>query len=118
MSLENSVREAMSEPWDLEGVLRNELIQLWDDLDTARRNAINGVWSIQCDNIVYRITLLTHNGGGVVEWGEVSVDLLIDGTYQRVYDAMNPWLETPQVDMDRVYETYKAIYGYDYEEQA
>lgn len=46
-------------PDTLEAAAREELACLWGDLGEARRNAINGVWSIACDGIAERIVALT-----------------------------------------------------------
>lgn len=76
-----------------------ELANLWDDLNDARQRAINGVWSIQCDHIVGRIARLTLHTRRPTEWGDIQVDLLLDGTYEALHEAIG--MPTPLSDEDR-----------------
>lgn len=82
----------VSPVWDndeadnLEDVVRFELACLWDDLDKARRAALRGAWSIGCETATGRIVMLSRFVGAC-PWVHVQVDLLLDGTYQKVYDG-------------------------------
>jgi hypothetical protein len=70
----------------------------WDGLEEARRNAINGRWSIACDGMVARIVGLSRLVGPL-RWEEVSVGLILDGVYERIHEAMG--MPTPLSDDDR-----------------
>lgn len=75
------------------------LLQLaWDDLFSARREALNGSWSIGCDGQVCRIIGLTRLVGPL-SWEHVAVDLILDGIYERVHEAVGT--PTPLSDEDR-----------------
>ena len=81
-----------------QSALRWLLVLAWSDLQEARRNAINGKWSIACDGHAARIVGITKLVGAL-SWEEVSVDLILDGVYERIHEAMgNP---TPLSDDDR-----------------
>lgn len=66
-----------------EAIVR-ELKCLWHDLYEAKRHAANGQWSIGCDGAAERIRLLTRLVGPT-GWEKVQIDLLIDGTYDRLH---------------------------------
>lgn len=70
-----------------ESALRWLLRLAWSDLQAARRLAINGRWSINCEHIVSRIAGLTRLVGPI-DWGEVPVDLILDGWYERIHAAV------------------------------
>ncbi len=72
-------------PDDVAAAARIELVNLWSDLAHARQFASNGVWSVQCDNLAYRIVMLSRVVGAC-PWGDVDVDVLLDGLYVRVHD--------------------------------
>jgi hypothetical protein len=81
-----------------ESALRWLLQSAWYDLQQARESAINGKWSIACDGQVSRIVGLTQLVGPQ-SWEPVPVDLILDGVYERIHEAMgNP---TPLSDDDR-----------------
>jgi hypothetical protein len=86
-------------PDSLEEAAREELVCLWGDLAEARRSAMNGVWSIACDGIVERVVALSRHVGAV-PWGEVDVDLISVGLYERIHAEAG--LEHPPVDWDAV----------------
>jgi len=94
------------EPGTLEEAARSELVSLWGDLELAVRSAINGTWSIRCDNIAYRIVTLSRFVG-VTSWEEVSVALLEHGEYERVLREAG--LEYPPIDWPRVAEVRRRI---------
>lgn len=71
----------------------------WDDLLKARRDAINGDWSIQCDSVVHRIAWLTKHTKKPTPWGDIQVELLLDGTYEAIHEAIG--MPTPLSDEDR-----------------
>lgn len=75
------------------------LLQLaWSDLQDARLNAINGRWSMACSGQVARIVGLTRLVGPL-SWEHVSVDLILDGVYERIHEAIRT--PTPLSDDDR-----------------
>jgi hypothetical protein len=74
------------------------LLQLaWGDLQSARREAIDGRWSVRCDGQVCRIIGLTRLIGPL-SWEHVSVDLTLDGVYERIHEAIG--VPTPLSDDD------------------
>lgn len=94
------------EPQTLEDAARQELAMLWSDLTNARRSALNGVWSIRCENVAYRIVMLSRFVGPT-SWQDVDVDLLLDGVYAKVYDEAG--IDYPPIDWDRVREVKDRI---------
>lgn len=75
------------------------LLQLaWSDLREARGQARNGRWSMACDDQVDRIIGLTRLVGPL-SWEHVSVDLILDGVYERIHEAIGT--PTPLSDDDR-----------------
>lgn len=85
---------------------RFELECLWSDLETARTNAIQpGTWTIQCENLEYRIKKLTKLVGPT-PWEKIQVTLLELGIYQRIHGELG--IDAP-VDMDQVAETRAYI---------
>lgn len=70
----------------------------WSDLQSARHNALNGRWSINCDGQVTRIIGLTRLVGPL-SWEHVDVNLILDGVYERIHDAIG--VPTPLSDDDR-----------------
>lgn len=59
----------------------------WSDLEQARHYALNGRWSMACDGHVTRIIGLTRLVGPL-SWEHVSVDLILDGIYERIHEAI------------------------------
>lgn len=74
----------MSELETLRAALREELSYLWTDLQTARRDAYKGGWSMQCDWLVERIKTITPLVGPT-PWTELDIELIEDGVYQRIH---------------------------------
>jgi hypothetical protein len=87
----------------LEAVAREELACLWGDLETARQSAINGTWSIQCDNLTERIKDLTAVIGPT-PWDEIQIPLLELGIYQRIHAELGTDSPKVQPDMEKVAE--------------
>ncbi len=81
-----------------ESALRWLLELAWSDLEYARHQALNRRWSINCDGQVTRIIGLTRLVGPL-PWEHVSVDLILDGVYERIHDAIGT--PTPLSDDDR-----------------
>ncbi|MCV7174773.1 hypothetical protein [Mycolicibacterium sphagni] len=78
--------------------IRDELIQLWSDLDTAQRNAINGDWSIQCDGIGQRIKEASELVGPV-DYADIGMTHLITGWFaamNRRIGIVDPKLPTDE----------------------
>ena len=87
-----------TEPESLHVVARQELVCLWDDLQEARSSALNGEWSMQCDQLVWRIEALTKLLGPT-PWDAIPMPLLEDGIYQRIHADMGVNVD---VDMAQV----------------
>lgn len=83
----------------LEDAVRAELVYLWSDLDTAVRFAHRGCWSGACENVAYRIGMLSRLVGAT-SWREVQVPLVRSGVYERVH--RDAGLESPPIDWDAV----------------
>jgi hypothetical protein len=81
-----------------DSALRWLLVLAWSDLEQARGEAANGRWSMACDGQVSRIVGLTRLVGPL-PWQEVSVGLLLDGTYEQIHEAIG--VPTPLSDDDR-----------------
>lgn len=81
-----------------EAAMRWLLRLAWDDLQSARQAAVNGRWSMQCDGQVSRIVGLTRIVGPA-GWETVSVDLILDGVYERIHEGVG--MPTPLSDDDR-----------------
>lgn len=85
--------------------LRDELIQLWGDMFWARAEAYRE-WSMRCENLAERIVTISRIVGPA-PWEHISVDLLRDGTYERVHHEGNiPHLP---IDWERVAEVEGSI---------
>lgn len=74
----------MSELETLRSTLRDELSYLWTDLQTARRAAYRGGWSMHCEWIAERIKTITPLVGPT-PWTELDIELIEDGVYQRIH---------------------------------
>jgi hypothetical protein len=75
-------------------VVAAELRCLWQDLAGARGQALDGRWSIQCDDLTTRIVDLSRLAGAT-PWDEVPFDLVADGTYQGILTAAGISIEMP-----------------------
>ena len=82
----------MSELETLRTTLAEELSYLWTDLQAARRSAINGNWSMQCDWVEERIKTITPLVGPT-SWTELDIQLIEDGVYQRIHQELG--IEAP-----------------------
>lgn len=102
---EDSTPEDEFDARTLEDAARWELELLWDELCRARRDAINGVWSMHCDTLAARIRMFTRLVGPT-PWEKIQFPLLEDGTYQRIHAEMGVPAE---VDMERVAATRRSI---------
>jgi hypothetical protein len=90
---------------ELEDAAREELADLWADLDREIRYAYTGDWSIGCENIKERIHRLTRLVGPT-PWEQVQISLLERGVYQRINAEVGYEVE---VDMQRVAEVRAVI---------
>ena len=89
----------------LEAAVREELANLWFDLDAARRSAVNGEWSMQCDYLEQRIKKLTLLVGAT-PWEEIQLPLLEHGIYQRIHADLD--IEVSP-DMGKVAQVRESI---------
>ncbi len=80
--------------------------QLWDDLAGAVASAHRGCWSMQCENLEWRITNLAQIVGAT-GWSKVQVSLLRSGVYERILKAAGVTFEP--IDWDAVARTEAAI---------
>lgn len=96
--IDAAARELHEEYATPDSALRWLLTLAWDELSKARRSAINGHWSMQCESVVGKIAGLTRLVGPQ-EWGSVQVDLILNGWYERINAAAGH--PTPLTDDDR-----------------
>lgn len=96
--IDAAARQVHEEYATPDSALRWLLSLAWGQLLEAKRGAINGRWSIQCENVVDRIAGLTRLVGPQ-EWESVPVDLILNGWYERVNAAAGH--PTPLTDDDR-----------------
>lgn len=97
------IDEAAAEPVGDEyatpdAALRWTLQLAWSDLGQARSRALNGRWSIECENVVHQIVGLTSLVGPL-DWGHVAADLILDGWFERIHAAAGH--PTPLTEADR-----------------
>lgn len=81
-----------------DSALRWSLQLAWDGLQKARREALNGRWSIGCGDRVAQIVGLTRLVGPL-SWEHVQVELIRDGVYERIHEAIGT--PTPLSEADR-----------------
>jgi hypothetical protein len=93
-------------PADLATAVRDELVHLWYDLHQARRYANRGRWSLQCENVTYRIVALSRLTEPT-DWSEVDVTLVRSGLYERIH--RDAGIEYPPIDWDRLAECERRI---------
>jgi hypothetical protein len=74
----------MSELEALREALAEELSYLWTDLQSARRDALNGQWSMGCEWFEGRIKTLTPLVGPT-PWEKLDIELIEDGVYQCIH---------------------------------
>lgn len=77
----------MTELETLREALAEELSYLWTDLQSARRDALNGSWSMGCDWFESRIKTLTPLVGPT-SWEKLDIQLIEDGVYQRIHQEL------------------------------
>ncbi|MFD7997315.1 hypothetical protein [Streptomyces mexicanus] len=95
----------MADAAQLEEVIREELANLWFDLNAARQSALNGEWSMQCGYLERRIKKLTPIVGAT-PWEEIQLPLLEHGIYQRIHAELG--IEVSP-DMEKVAKVRKSI---------
>lgn len=91
---------------DLVNAARDELVWLWAGMTLARHDAVDGCWSMNCETLADRIARLSKLVGPT-HWAEVDVAILLDGTYERVYQDAG--IEHHSVDWDQVNEVQRRI---------
>lgn len=91
-----------------ESALRWMLALAWGDLTMARHNAHNNVWSLDCDDRVARIVGLSRLVGPL-PWGEVDVELILDGIYEQIHERMGTPTPLSELDWVRVREVRGGI---------
>lgn len=96
--LQAAISEADEESFtSLEEAASAELSRLWNDLHVAIGRAHGGCWSVECENTAYRIACLTRALGRATPWGEIQLELLESGIYQRMHDLMGVSYEQPDM---------------------
>lgn len=77
----------MSELETLRNALTEELSWLWTDLQSARRDALDGKWSTGCEWFEGRIKTVTPLVGPT-PWEKLPIELIEDGVYQRIHQEL------------------------------
>jgi hypothetical protein len=104
---EDTVRANMEAPLlNLIEVVQEELAALWCDLSAARNRAYRNRWSMECDWLAGRIVTLTRIAGAT-PWGQIGLDLLLDGTYTGILEAAGAEFDRP--DLDEVRRLWEAV---------
>lgn len=98
---------------ELATVVREELDDLWSDLQEARLRAANGRWSMECDHVQSRIEKLTRLVGPT-QWESVPLRLVEDGLYQRIHLDLGFEVD---IDMARVAEARAAANRHPFQKQ-
>jgi hypothetical protein len=99
--IKKAVAEYIAEPDEPGHELEQELENLWYDLSTARRNALNGVWSMACEGAVRRIVRLTRLTGKPTDWGNIQMELIMNRWYETLNEAAG--YPTPLTDEEHAY---------------
>lgn len=87
---------------ELEQALQEELRYLWNELNEQMLKAINCTWSIGALNAYDRIVWLTLLVGPI-NWRDVPMNRLVDGTYAEVHKAMGVEVEeVPPEEMEKM----------------
>jgi hypothetical protein len=108
---ETTVRANMEAPaLDPMAAIQEELAALWCDLSTARNRAHHNRWSVECDWLAGRIVTLTRIAGAT-PWGDIQVDLLLDGTYTGILAAAGIPFEAPDLGKVRKLQEVLNDYG-------
>jgi hypothetical protein len=81
----------------------------WGDLAEACGMALNGRWSLRCDYAVHRIIVLTLLIGPQ-SWESVSVDLILNGVYERVHEKAGCPTPIPEDDRRRAREVQEGAW--------
>lgn len=81
--------------------LRWTLQLAWDALQQARADAASDSWSAACDAQVRRIVGLTRLVGPL-PWDAVDVDLVLDGVYEHLHEAIGMPTPLPVATRRRV----------------
>lgn len=98
--IQDAVSEYLAEqPEEAGHELEQELMNLWYDLDTSRENAINGIWSMDCESKVRRIVRLTRLSTNPSDYGDVPMSLIVNGWYEALNEAAG--FPTPLTDEQR-----------------
>jgi hypothetical protein len=93
-----------------DSALRWLLNLAWSDLQKARGQALDGRWSMECDSQVSRIVGLTKLVGPL-SWENVSVDLILDGVYERIHAAIGTPTPLSVEDRERVRQVLERRRG-------
>lgn len=81
-----------------EEAVTDELYRLWGDLEGARRNALNGRWSIDCDDLTMRIVKLSLASGIHIPWERIGYGLLTRGIWQGIMKSIGANVPMPTPD--------------------
>lgn len=88
--------------------LVEEQTNLWSDLATAKHDAANGEWSVQCDWLVDRIKSIVQLVDPT-HWTYVPVVLLVENVYQSILDEVCVAYEPPDPDrLDQIKSEIEA----------
>ncbi len=93
-------------PATLDEAAKIEQERLWSDLTQAVRTSHRGCWSIQCEDLTWRIINLARLVGAT-SWSAVDVSLLRSGVYEKILTDAGIGYEP--IDWDAVVRTEAVI---------
>lgn len=107
---DKAVQRVLEEPppADAMELLRNELENLWSDLDQAIHYALNGQWSMGCGWFTERIVTITQRVG-VTPWEKVPMTLLLSETYQGIMTSAG--YTVPEIDLEELRDLVEQTNG-------
>lgn len=75
--------DSLEHPQTFKRALEREQESLWEDLSSARQDAIGCEWSIRCGNIAARIVDIARLIGHT-PWDHIPETLLFEGVYEAL----------------------------------
>jgi hypothetical protein len=98
----------MRDNTELEAMLKHLQAGLWEELNRALYNAINGTWSVGCDSVVAKIAPVARMVGPT-EPSKVHWKILAGGLYEAI--LVKAGVEVPEFDLSDEYWQLMYKYG-------
>jgi hypothetical protein len=87
--------------------VRDELVNLWADLEDAVRMAANGSWSGGCERLMERIKALSDLVGPA-SWQDISIPFLLSETYRQVCEDIGHPCAATVAELAKVRDAWTA----------